>query len=124
MNHDGVKMLKQKIQTAWAQNQSMLCLGIDPCDKLLAEKYQDSKQGYIEFAKYLVEQTYDLVCGYKFQLAFFNTPNKQQQLIEAIKYIRKPAQTFWLLLMVNGPTLKTPLGNMLTKGLRFLMQTL
>ena len=56
----------EKLVRASQTNSSLLCVGIDPDPELMPEGVS-----IVEFGKAIVEATSDLVCTYKFNLAFF-----------------------------------------------------
>ena len=56
----------KKLVRASQTNSSLLCVGIDPDPELMPEGVS-----IVEFGKAIVEATSDLVCTYKFNLAFF-----------------------------------------------------
>lgn len=56
----------KKLLTASQTNSSLLCVGLDPDPELMPEGVS-----VLEFGKAIVEATADLVCSFKFNLAFF-----------------------------------------------------
>ncbi|MCK5433690.1 MAG: orotidine-5'-phosphate decarboxylase [Dehalococcoidales bacterium] len=55
-----------KLTTATRQNDSLLCIGLDPDVKLMP-----AKVGILEFNREIIAATRDLVCAYKLNLAFY-----------------------------------------------------
>lgn len=55
-----------KLTTATRQNDSLLCIGLDPDVKLMP-----AKVGILEFNREIIAATRDLVCSYKLNLAFY-----------------------------------------------------
>jgi orotidine-5'-phosphate decarboxylase len=56
----------EKLAQAARQNQSLVCVGLDPDPKMMPEKV-----GVAEFNRAIIESTSDLVCAYKPNLAFY-----------------------------------------------------
>lgn len=73
-------MFKQKLENIVKKNNSLLCVGLDPKE----DKY------IFEFNKRIIDHTYDLVCCYKPQYAFYASHGLTglKALIQTIKYIQ------------------------------------
>jgi orotidine-5'-phosphate decarboxylase len=56
---------REKLSTAMARNQSLLCVGLDPQPELMPVK------DVARFNRAIIEATQDLVCAYKPNLAFY-----------------------------------------------------
>lgn len=56
----------EKLITASRRNRSLLCIGLDPDPKLMPDKI-----GIFEFNKTIIDATFDLVCAYKPNFAFY-----------------------------------------------------
>lgn len=69
----------QKLDAAVRKNNSLVCVGLD--------------NGDFEFNKKIVDQTYDLVCAYKPQIAFYESqgPKGLKNLEKTVQYIHKRA---------------------------------
>jgi len=63
-----MKFLK-KITKIIKKNQSLLCVGLDSDVKKVPQKFVDQ----FEFNKYIIDATFDLVCSYKLNTAFYET---------------------------------------------------
>jgi orotidine-5'-phosphate decarboxylase len=61
----------EKLVSAQKNQDSLLCLGLDVDLNLLPERVQSSANPVLEFNKRIVEATFDLVCAYKLNLAFY-----------------------------------------------------
>jgi len=70
----------QKLLKASQTNQSLLCVGLDPDPELMPEGIS-----ILDFGKSIIEATSDLVCAYKFNLAFFEVLGVEG--IEAMRQI-------------------------------------
>jgi orotidine-5'-phosphate decarboxylase len=63
---------KEKLQRCQRRNNSLLCVGLDiDAPKLPSFLFQSSDTPFIDFNKTVIEQTKDLVCAYKLNLAFY-----------------------------------------------------
>jgi uridine monophosphate synthetase len=62
-----------KLAAAIAQNQTLLCVGLDPNPELLPERFQSASltQSLLSWLRAVVEQTSDQVCAYKPTLGFY-----------------------------------------------------
>lgn len=61
----------QKLDIAVEKNNSLLCVGLDPDNSKIPEKFKSIDNGVFEFLKSIVDSTSDLVCAYKPNSAFF-----------------------------------------------------
>lgn len=66
-----MQSFSEKIATATSQNNSLVCVGIDPVVEKLPSSIAPAVGGFFEFAKAIIDQTSDLVCAYKPNSAFF-----------------------------------------------------
>lgn len=60
-----------KLTGAQRNQQTLLCVGLDPDPKLLPWTVKNSSNPVLEFDKRIIEATHDLVCAYKLNLAFY-----------------------------------------------------
>ncbi|CAN5639377.1 bifunctional orotidine-5'-phosphate decarboxylase/orotate phosphoribosyltransferase [soil metagenome] len=65
----------QKLQLAAERNQSLLCVGLDPVPEQMPVRYRNEQgdiiAGLLAWNKAVIEQTIDLVCAYKPNIAFY-----------------------------------------------------
>lgn len=61
----------QKLKKSIAQNNSLLCLGLDPDLKKLPAGLSKSVDSILEFNRKIIEATNELVCAYKLNSAFY-----------------------------------------------------
>ena len=75
-----------KLQAAQGRNNSLLCVGLDP-DRGKIPK----NQSFFEFNKTIINQTADLVCAYKPNIAFYASEGTRglEHLKKTIDYIKK-----------------------------------
>lgn len=79
----------EKINAASKRNQSLLCVGLDPDldkfpDSVLREPYP-----IFSFNRAIIEETHDLVCAYKPQIAFYAAERAEDQLEMTIAFIKE-----------------------------------
>ena len=78
----------QQLQSAWASQGSMLCVGFDPDPKRLPPSLQGSAEGIYEFCRAIADATADLVCAFKPQFAYFASQRAEAQLEKLIKHLK------------------------------------
>jgi len=78
----------QQLQSAWASQGSMLCVGFDPDPKLLPLSLQGRPEGIYEFCREIADATADLVCAFKPQFAYFASQRAEAQLEKLIKHLK------------------------------------
>ncbi len=77
-----------KLAAAWAANDSLLCVGIDPDIKRFPKHLAGRPGAILEFGKAIVDATADLVCAFKPQIAYFHAERAEDQLEALIAYLR------------------------------------
>ncbi len=77
-----MKFHEQLIQ-AIEKNKSLLCVGLDPD----ITRIPWEKDGVVSFLQNIIDETHDLVCAYKPQIAYFASYGWESDLIEVIEYI-------------------------------------
>jgi orotidine-5'-phosphate decarboxylase len=78
----------QQLQSAWASQGSMLCVGFDPDPKRLPPSLQGKPEGIFEFCREIADATADLVCSFKPQFAYFASQRAEAQLEKLIKHLK------------------------------------
>ena len=78
----------QQLQSAWASQGSMLCVGFDPDPKRLPPALQGKPEGIFEFCREIADATADLVCSFKPQFAYFASQRAEAQLEKLIKHLK------------------------------------
>ena len=78
----------QQLQSAWASQGSMLCVGFDPDPKRLPPSLQGKTEGIFEFCREIADATADLVCAFKPQFAYFASQRAEGQLEKLIKHLK------------------------------------
>ena len=82
------KTFNQQLQSAWASQGSMLCVGFDPDPKRLPLPLQGKPEGIYEFCREIADATADLVCAFKPQFAYFASQRAEAQLEKLIGYLK------------------------------------
>ena len=82
------KFIRQ-LEAAWAANDSLLCVGIDPDLARIPAVLKDKPHAILEFGRAIVDATADLVCAFKPQIAYFHAERAEEQLEELIAYIHR-----------------------------------
>jgi len=78
----------QQLQSAWASQGSMLCVGFDPDPKRLPPSLQGKPKGIFEFCRDIADATADLVCSFKPQFAYFASQRAETQLEKLIRHLK------------------------------------
>jgi len=78
----------QQLQSAWASQGSMLCVGFDPDPKRLPPSFQGKPEGIFEFCREIADATADLVCSFKPQFAYFASQRAEAQLEKLISHLK------------------------------------
>lgn len=80
----------QKLEAAISKNNSLLCVGLDPDIEKLPVHLKQNGSPLFEFNKAIIDRTYNLVCSYKLQVAYYSAEGLPglQQLIDSINYIK------------------------------------
>ena len=79
----------ERLQTGWACNDSLLCVGLDPIRGRLPEVFRQSPGGFRDFCCAIVEACAPYVCAFKPQAAHFGAEGAEDQLAEVIAFIHE-----------------------------------
>lgn len=82
---------KKKLNNIIEKNNSLLCIGLDGEIEKIPPFLRNKKNPLFSFNKYVIDATYDLVCAYKPNIAFYEALgiNGLNQLKKTIKYLQK-----------------------------------
>jgi orotidine-5'-phosphate decarboxylase len=80
-----------RLAQAWTESNSLVCVGLDPDVAKIPARFAKLPQPIFEFNKEIIDATYDLVCAYKPQIAFYSAARAETELELTIEYIRKRA---------------------------------
>jgi len=78
-----------RLETAWQQQDSLLCVGLDPEPGRLPAPLAQHADGVFEFCRAIVDATADLVCCFKPQIAHFAAQRAEPSLERVIAYIHE-----------------------------------
>ncbi len=79
----------QRLRQAWSQQQSLLCVGLDPELAKLPDSVRGQRQPLLAFTRAIVDATAPYVCAFKPQAAHFAAQAAEDQLAELIAYIQQ-----------------------------------
>ncbi len=66
----------EQLQSVQKKQQSLLCIGLDTDPSLLPPHLGSTPQSVLQFNREVIKGTYDLVCAYKMNLAFYEALGK------------------------------------------------
>ncbi|OGA33085.1 MAG: orotidine 5'-phosphate decarboxylase [Betaproteobacteria bacterium RIFCSPLOWO2_12_FULL_64_23] len=78
-----------RLRQAWAAQQTLLCVGLDPDPARLPAQLASSAYPIFEFGRAIVDATADLVCAFKPQIAYYAAARAEDQLEMTIAHIRR-----------------------------------
>jgi len=84
----------EKLDSAAKRNQSKLCIGLDVDLSRFPKKFLDTDDPIFYFNQYIIENTSDLVCAYKPNIAFYEAYGiyGMEALIRTIEFIDEECQ--------------------------------
>jgi orotidine-5'-phosphate decarboxylase len=82
------KSFTQQLQSAWASQGSMLCVGFDPDPKRMPTSTGGKPLGIFEFCRDIADATADVVCAFKPQFAYFASQGAENQLEKLIQHLK------------------------------------
>ena len=86
-------MFRELLATRSKQSGSLLCIGLDPNPLQISAKFgRSSRQKIRDFCLHVIDETKDLVCAYKPQIAYFSAEGAESELTEIIEYIHSNAR--------------------------------
>ncbi|MBZ0131539.1 MAG: orotidine-5'-phosphate decarboxylase [Rhodocyclaceae bacterium] len=77
------------LQAAWAKNDSLLCVGLDPDPARFPAHLKGRSDATFEFCRAIVDATAGLVCAFKPQIAYFAAQRAEDQLEALIRHIHE-----------------------------------
>jgi len=77
----------QSLQLAWARNNSLVCVGLDPEPAKFPAHLRDTPDAVFDFCAAIVDATADLVCAFKPQIAHFAALRAEDALERLIAHI-------------------------------------
>jgi orotidine-5'-phosphate decarboxylase len=80
-----------QLSAAYAQNQSLLCVGLDPEPRRFPGVMQGDASKIYDFCAAVVDATADTVLAYKPQIAYFAAHRAEDQLEKLMQHMRRAA---------------------------------
>jgi orotidine-5'-phosphate decarboxylase len=80
---------KQKIAAAFAEPDSLLCVGLDPELSRLPHAIASGRDPFYAFGREIIDATADLACCFKFQIAHYAAEGREHELERSIEYLRQ-----------------------------------
>jgi orotidine-5'-phosphate decarboxylase len=77
------------LNSIWKKTNSYLCVGLDPDLKRLPKHLLSEKYPIFEFNRQIIEETADLVCSYKPQLAYYSGQGVEDDLHLTMDFLEK-----------------------------------
>jgi len=84
-----VRRFRDRLEAAWARNNSLVCVGLDPEIERFPRAIRSSTAPIFEFNRTIIEATADLVCAYKPQFAHYAAYGAEVELERTIDYIHQ-----------------------------------
>jgi orotidine-5'-phosphate decarboxylase len=81
----------EMLRAAAAQNQSMLCVGLDPEPSRFPGPFKDDASRIYDFCAAIVDSVADLVIAFKPQIAYFAAHRAEDQLERLMTHMRRAA---------------------------------
>lgn len=72
---------------AWEEKNSLLCVGLDTDPNKIPAHLREEECPVFEFNRAIIDHTFDLVCAYKAQIAYYSAANADHELCMTIDYI-------------------------------------
>ncbi len=79
----------QALARAWEENDSLLCVGLDPEIERFPPHIAAAPSPIYQFNKAVIDATHDLVCAYKPQFAHYAAYEAEDQLERTIEYVHR-----------------------------------
>ncbi|PJE77929.1 Orotidine 5'-phosphate decarboxylase [invertebrate metagenome] len=79
----------EHVNQAASQNQSLVCVGLDPLPERFPDAFKNLKNALFHFNQSIIDATADQVCAYKPQAAHYHALGAEDQLAMTIDYIHQ-----------------------------------
>jgi orotidine-5'-phosphate decarboxylase len=77
------------IESAWRENDSLVCVGLDPDISKIPANLRNKKTPLFQFNQAIVDATADVVCAFKPQIAYYSASQAERDLELTIDHIHK-----------------------------------
>lgn len=74
---------------SWKQQDSLVCVGLDPVSERLPETLRKYPKPFLEFNRQIIDATAQWVCAFKPQIAHYSAIGAEDQLCDTIQYIKQ-----------------------------------
>jgi orotidine-5'-phosphate decarboxylase len=81
----------KKLETAWTETRSMVCVGLDPRMDRLPASIRSGKEPFYRFNREIIEATRAHACAYKPQFACYAAENRVPELRRTIAFLKEAA---------------------------------
>lgn len=98
---ENIMTFYEKIAAAWAKNNSLVCVGLDPDFNKLPECVKGGKNPLFDFNKAIIDATKDYVCAYKPQAAYYAGQDRDEDLQMTMDYLAETAPEIPVILDVK-----------------------
>ena len=78
----------EKLSAAWSDNNSLLCVGLDPDVSKFPAHLQGKHDAIAQFCRAIIDATADIACAFKPQIAYFAAQGAEDQLEDICDYLR------------------------------------
>ena len=78
-----------KLRAAWHQQNSLVCVGLDPDLNRLPAHLPRNADGILAFNRAIIDATHDLVCAYKPQIAYFAALGAEDALHGTLEHLHR-----------------------------------
>lgn len=80
-----------KLEKIVEKNKSLICVGLDSDLEKIPPKFKKEKHPQYIFNKYIIDNTFDLICSYKLNTAFYEARGDKgiKELKMTCDYLRK-----------------------------------
>jgi orotidine-5'-phosphate decarboxylase len=79
----------ETLKAVWHRNKSLVCVGLDSDLEKIPSHLRSAKAPLFEFNREIIESTFDVVCAYKPQIAFYAASGLERDLELTINYIHE-----------------------------------
>lgn len=79
----------EKLSAAWAANNSLLCIGLDPDVAKFPAQLRGQPDAIAQFCKAIIDASADTACAFKPQIAYFAAQRAEDQLENICAYLRE-----------------------------------
>ncbi|MCD4702334.1 MAG: orotidine-5'-phosphate decarboxylase [Candidatus Aegiribacteria sp.] len=79
----------ENLASSWSKNDSLVCVGLDPDIEKIPAHLRAAETPLFEFNRAIIDQTADLVCAFKLQVAYYSASGAELDLELTVAYIHE-----------------------------------